>query len=123
MPDPISTKSYGGQYSYDENGAGRCEGAPVASTAEFGSTVGEATGGAYADESPGTRALVSKHSDSAKDIECALKAAKASAACGGAALAVMASAPTLVGGVVASFIGGAVCGLEVVDTYLCYSDE
>ena len=109
MPDSVSAVGSGGRYTYDENGAGACEPAapePVASEA------GE-----------GEAALVSRHDSASKAVDCLIKSAEAAGTCTIAGIVVVSSAPTLVGGVVAAFVGGALCGLDVAEAYLCYADD
>ncbi len=92
---PVTSVGSGGRYTYDENGAGLCE--PESSEP--------------------------RGSDADHDLDCELKAGKAAAACGLAAGTIVSGAPTLIGSVVAAFLLGAACALEVEDAYVCYDEE
>jgi len=82
------------------------------------------SGGRYVyDENGAGSCEPAEAEDAARDLDCAIKAGKAATVCAGAAVAVATNAPTLIGGVVAAFIGGLACGLEVADAYICYSDD
>lgn len=114
MPEAISTVPGPGYYTYDEDGVGRCEGAPGTSATPAAVSADDA---ATCDASePGVAKLVEGRLEAEEELDCLLKVGKAGVVCAGA---IVVGAPTLVG----SFLAGAACGLEFMDAYLCYERE
>jgi hypothetical protein len=102
MPDPISSSSTRPSDYYDPEGAS-CNAAPES----------------RADSAPPPPA---PSAPSRPETDgCNVKVAVAGVTCARATLTALELAPTLVGGLVASFLGGVSCGIAVMDASECLS--
>jgi hypothetical protein len=102
MPDPISSSSTRPNDYYDPEGA-ICNAEPES----------------RADSAPAGRAPSAPPRPTSDG--CDVKVAVAGVTCARATLAALELAPTLVGGLVASFLGGVSCGIAVMDASECLS--
>lgn len=103
MPDPISSSMSRPDSYYDLDG-GACNAPPQ-----------------DLDSQASKRADRSVGSNPSAGGGCEAKVAATAATCARAAITAMEAAPTLVGGLVASFLGGFTCGIAVMDAAECLS--